>query len=132
MSDRNVLTLWIQNPVFHISLIQLSLVDFMSDFYGFKVFCAAVIMELFSRQTFDTVATTEEEDNAEEEEEEEDQVRDDVLLDLVWNLIHYFESNDGLCKKNLFWTILNPVQNCSKLKNRFCQFLDFPRSLFSP
>jgi len=46
-------------------------------------------MELFSRQTFDTVATTEEEDNAEEEEEEEDQVRDDVLLDLVWNLIHF-------------------------------------------
>ncbi len=37
-------------------------------------------MELFSRQTFDTVATTEEEDNAEEEEEDEEQVRDDVKL----------------------------------------------------
>lgn len=36
------------------------------------VFCAAVIMELFSRQTFETVASTEEDDDDEQGEEEQE------------------------------------------------------------
>ena len=43
---------------------------YLRDVITLQVFCAAVIMELFSRQTFETLPSTEEEDNSEEEEEQ--------------------------------------------------------------
>jgi hypothetical protein len=45
----------------------------------FQVFCAAVIMDLFSKQTFETVASTEDDDDDDDDDHnDDDDDHDDV------------------------------------------------------